>query len=189
MFRWLLKASLESMFSLLCAVGLGGFVVVVIPRFLADLLEPSSVWGVDWKDTQLVLPSDAPAIWKEAFTDSELHTASGRLPVGEVLGGFPVACLLEAPKFEQRFRELAACSCQYRRCLQSSESAILGQKATNSSNYSPKAVSVTGAFFRFRRPASNLEIRPTKPAQPTQETRYLSAPKSCRNKAYLKNQR
>ncbi len=78
--------------------GSSSFVVAVIPRFLAGLLEPSGAWGVDWKDTRLILPSDAPTIWKEAFTDSEVHTASGCMRVCEVLGGFPVALLVGGAK-------------------------------------------------------------------------------------------
>jgi (1->4)-alpha-D-glucan 1-alpha-D-glucosylmutase len=83
----------EHIFAFMRVLG-GNFVVVVVPRFLVGLLEPQSEWGIDWKDTEVKLPSDAPTKWKEAFTDSSIDVVSGRLPVGEVLGGFPVALLV-----------------------------------------------------------------------------------------------
>jgi (1->4)-alpha-D-glucan 1-alpha-D-glucosylmutase len=71
----------------------GKFVVVVVPRFLVGLYEPSDGWMVDWKDTSVKLPSDVPSSWKDTFTTSYLNK-SGQLSVGEVLSGFPVALLV-----------------------------------------------------------------------------------------------
>lgn len=70
------------------------FVIVVVPRFVASLLEPSLSWSeVDWEDTSLTLPNQAPASYIEMFTGARLHSNSGRLLVSEVLSDFPVALL------------------------------------------------------------------------------------------------
>jgi (1->4)-alpha-D-glucan 1-alpha-D-glucosylmutase len=50
-------------------------------------------WGPDWLDTVIRLPDDAPSGWHDVFTGRELHPTSGKLPLSEVLGGFPVALL------------------------------------------------------------------------------------------------
>lgn len=71
----------------------GSFVVIVVPRFLVGLLKTNDVWGVDWKDTMVKLPLDAPVFWDETFTGSKLQTG-GELPLNEVLDGFPVALLI-----------------------------------------------------------------------------------------------
>jgi (1->4)-alpha-D-glucan 1-alpha-D-glucosylmutase len=71
----------------------GKFVVVVVPRFLVELLENPNLWEVDWKDTAVKLPTDAPSTWKEALTVSSVQ-GSNVLLVGKVLEGFPVALLV-----------------------------------------------------------------------------------------------
>jgi (1->4)-alpha-D-glucan 1-alpha-D-glucosylmutase len=78
--------------------GLEGYVVVVVARFLAGLLEKPQDWSVNWKDTAVVLPSDAPSVWKDAFTDLEVKASFGRLPVREVLSSFPTALLTGGTK-------------------------------------------------------------------------------------------
>jgi len=72
------------------------FAVVVVPRFVVSLLEPSLSWSeVDWKDTSLTLPAQAPASYIEMFTGSHLHlhSTSGSLLISEVLSDFPVALI------------------------------------------------------------------------------------------------
>ncbi len=68
-------------------------VVVVVPRFLVELLEPFSSWRVNWKDTAINLPTDTSSTWMEVFTGSSFHS-SGSLLVNKVLEGFPVALLV-----------------------------------------------------------------------------------------------
>jgi (1->4)-alpha-D-glucan 1-alpha-D-glucosylmutase len=70
----------------------GDVCVVVVPRFMANLLTPFS-WRLDWKDTTIKMPTDAPSTWIEEFTGSRIH-ASGRFSIKEVLAGFPVALLV-----------------------------------------------------------------------------------------------
>ncbi len=77
---------------------LESYVVVVVARFLAGLLEKPQVWSVNWKDTAVVLPSDAPSVWRDAFTDLEDKASFGRLPVNEVLSSFPTALLIGGNK-------------------------------------------------------------------------------------------
>jgi len=50
-------------------------------------------WNPDWLDTCILLPEDAPPDWRDVFTGRELHATSTKLPLGEVLGSFPVALL------------------------------------------------------------------------------------------------
>ncbi len=50
-------------------------------------------WNPDWIDTCILLPEDAPAGWRDAFTGREMHANSAKLPLREVLGSFPVALL------------------------------------------------------------------------------------------------
>ncbi|MGD6933043.1 MAG: malto-oligosyltrehalose synthase [Candidatus Bathyarchaeia archaeon] len=71
----------------------GSFMVVVIPRFLVELLKTSGTWGVDWKDTTIKLPPDSPSTWKETFTGSNIHVST-TLSLSEVLEAFPVALLI-----------------------------------------------------------------------------------------------
>jgi (1->4)-alpha-D-glucan 1-alpha-D-glucosylmutase len=78
--------------------GREGFVVVVVPRLLTGLPMTAEGWGVDWRDTDLVLPSGAPSVWKDVFTGSEVKASLGRLPVSEVLRGFPTALLIGGNK-------------------------------------------------------------------------------------------
>lgn len=67
------------------------FVVVVVPRFLTQL-NKKETGVIDWKDTAITLPKDAPSTWQNAFTDTALH-GSDRLFAGKVLEDFPVALL------------------------------------------------------------------------------------------------
>jgi (1->4)-alpha-D-glucan 1-alpha-D-glucosylmutase len=59
----------------------GRDVVAVVPRLVLGLRE-------DWEDTALALP---PGRWRNALTGDD---ASGRVPLSELLGRFPVALLL-----------------------------------------------------------------------------------------------
>lgn len=53
------------------------------------------LWNPNWLGAYIRLPEDAPIDWHNVFTGSVLRSSSGKLPLSEVLGGFPVA-LLEA---------------------------------------------------------------------------------------------
>lgn len=73
----------------------GAFMVVVVPRFLTGALEANQPWRtLDWADTALRLPADAPTRWRNVFTDDTVHASIGQLGLGDVLRDFPVALLL-----------------------------------------------------------------------------------------------
>jgi (1->4)-alpha-D-glucan 1-alpha-D-glucosylmutase len=79
--------------------------LVVVPRFPVSLLNiggggsaesnrsTMQGWNPAWLDTYIHLPDNAPADWRDAFTGRILHPTSGKLPLSEVLGSFPVALL------------------------------------------------------------------------------------------------
>jgi len=69
--------------------------VTIAPRLLTYLIEEDeypfgkSVWG----DTKMIIPEEAPNLWRDAFTDQVIKGRK-RLAIGEVLKRFPVALLL-----------------------------------------------------------------------------------------------
>ncbi len=70
------------------------YALVVVPRFLTGLLKPEAVWSsINWGDTYISLPSDAPTKWTETFTGKTVQTNTGQLFLHEVLDVFPVALL------------------------------------------------------------------------------------------------
>ena len=75
----------------------GEAVLAVVTRLSAGILGESGVPRVPpevWRGTELVLPRvDTVRDWREALTGAVLAGPAGRLPVGEVLAGLPVALL------------------------------------------------------------------------------------------------
>ncbi|MBD0274113.1 MAG: malto-oligosyltrehalose synthase, partial [Acetobacteraceae bacterium] len=75
----------------------GQAALAVVTRLSAGILGESGVPRVSpdvWRGTELVLPRvDAARECCEAFTGTVLAGPSGRLPLGEVLAGLPVALL------------------------------------------------------------------------------------------------
>ena len=69
--------------------------ITVAPRFLASLIEPGTlpIGKAVWGDTAVELPGGDKATWQNWLT-GEAVTSSAQLPVGEVLGKFPVALLV-----------------------------------------------------------------------------------------------
>ncbi|MFH1327567.1 MAG: malto-oligosyltrehalose synthase, partial [Candidatus Bathyarchaeota archaeon] len=74
--------------------------IIVAPRFLTSLIKLGEYpLGVKvWKNTQLLLPKNSPALWEEIFTQRNLHSTKMEhediFSVGCVLENFPVALLL-----------------------------------------------------------------------------------------------
>lgn len=69
------------------------FAVVVVPRFLSQLKKPFQPWRfIDWANTDIALPSDAPISWANVFTLQTVDSSHG-LAARDVLGDFPVALL------------------------------------------------------------------------------------------------
>ncbi len=75
----------------------GQAVIAVVTRLSAGVLGDSGVPRVAsdvWRGTELVLPrADTARDWREALTGAVLAESGGRLPLGEVLAGLPVALL------------------------------------------------------------------------------------------------
>ena len=85
------------------------YALTVVPRFPATLCSERSEWcqesknflrqfdvwkTVDWSDTWIILPELAPFSWVDVLSGRPILSASGRLPLQDVLGDFPVALLV-----------------------------------------------------------------------------------------------
>jgi (1->4)-alpha-D-glucan 1-alpha-D-glucosylmutase len=72
----------------------GAMVVVVAPRLVLPLQSADRpIWHADaWKDTVLALPASAGE-WQDLFTGARLPTSQTAVPLGSLLGDFPVAVL------------------------------------------------------------------------------------------------
>ncbi|MFZ5864634.1 MAG: malto-oligosyltrehalose synthase, partial [Thermodesulfobacteriota bacterium] len=68
-----------------------GWALVIAPRFLCALVEEGRYpFGEEvWRDTEVILPTDMPAEWLNAFTD-QVFLAGNSLRVGSALDRFPV---------------------------------------------------------------------------------------------------
>ncbi|RLC97195.1 MAG: malto-oligosyltrehalose synthase [Chloroflexi bacterium] len=79
----------------------GTWAIAAVPRLLAKLVPLARMpLGRDvWGDDMLLLPEQAPAAWRDTFTDATVCVStSGRgLPLSSVFGMFPVALLLGGP--------------------------------------------------------------------------------------------
>lgn len=73
-----------------------GHVIVVVPRLVATLMgerETPPIGGEVWQDTRLTLPAEWTGMaYRNLFTGE--HLAAPALPLGQVLGHFPVAVLV-----------------------------------------------------------------------------------------------
>jgi (1->4)-alpha-D-glucan 1-alpha-D-glucosylmutase len=70
--------------------------LVVASRLAGALLESGSgphVAVQTWKETRVVLPSDAGMGWKDAITGRQVEAVMNRLPLADVLSLVPVAVL------------------------------------------------------------------------------------------------
>ncbi len=69
--------------------------VALAPRFLVDIIrEDESPIGMQvWKDTYIIMPEDAPELWKDAVT-SNLIKGRKALYIGKALERFPVSLLM-----------------------------------------------------------------------------------------------
>ncbi|SFH82963.1 malto-oligosyltrehalose synthase [Modicisalibacter xianhensis] len=71
-------------------------VMVVVPRMPAKLLEGTTLPHIpaeNWGDTQLQVMPAMQGEWRDVLSDSTLRLREGTIPVGELLGAFPVAVL------------------------------------------------------------------------------------------------
>ncbi|MEW6115078.1 MAG: malto-oligosyltrehalose synthase, partial [Thermodesulfobacteriota bacterium] len=68
-----------------------GWALVIAPRFLCALVDEGRYpLGEEiWRDTEVILPTDMPAEWLNAFTD-QVFLAGNSLRVGSALDRFPV---------------------------------------------------------------------------------------------------
>jgi (1->4)-alpha-D-glucan 1-alpha-D-glucosylmutase len=73
----------------------GRWALTVVPRFVTDLVEEGGLpLGEEvWGDTRLVLPGEAPALWREAIAGAEVE-GEGGIGACEALRRFPVALLV-----------------------------------------------------------------------------------------------
>ena len=75
----------------------GTWIYTVVPRFCSSWLEcgkyPLGKEG--WEDTALILPSEAPKLWRNRFT-GETVSSSRELSLSGVIRRFPVALLVGA---------------------------------------------------------------------------------------------
>jgi len=76
------------------------WIVVVVPRQLAGIVNEESLLSVDWKNTHLILPSDAPLKWENLLTG---NSGEGEvLQLKDILSGFPMALLKMKNKENER---------------------------------------------------------------------------------------
>ncbi|GAB3339038.1 hypothetical protein GCM10027299_51650 [Larkinella ripae] len=70
------------------------WLVVAIPLHLAALSQRQNrpVTGLDWKDTRILLPPDAPTQWHHGFLKTS-GQVENELPVKDLFAGFPMAIL------------------------------------------------------------------------------------------------
>jgi (1->4)-alpha-D-glucan 1-alpha-D-glucosylmutase len=69
--------------------------IVVVPLHTAQLCQQqeTTIMKLDWQDTQLVLPTDAPAQWTRCLAESAIESDGGVLPVKTLFETLPVALL------------------------------------------------------------------------------------------------
>lgn len=65
------------------------WIITIIPLHLAKLVEEEDILNVDWKDTKIVFPTDAPLVWENLLTGK---TGEGKL-LKDILADFPLALL------------------------------------------------------------------------------------------------
>ncbi len=69
--------------------------ISIAPRFLTSLIKEGElpIGEHIWNDTYIVLPEDAPSLWRDAIT-TQMITSERTLPIAILLGHFPVALLV-----------------------------------------------------------------------------------------------
>jgi malto-oligosyltrehalose synthase/4-alpha-glucanotransferase len=67
--------------------------VVVAPVRLAELTASSALTAIDWKDTCIVLPDEAPTRWQHQLLNTTGPIAGAEIKLQEVLGTLPLALL------------------------------------------------------------------------------------------------
>ena len=69
--------------------------IMICPRFLTSLVEEGQFpLGLEvWGDTRLLLPEDAPVLWRETLTGEEIKIEKSVL-IGDILKYYPVAMLV-----------------------------------------------------------------------------------------------
>ncbi|SOD79349.1 malto-oligosyltrehalose synthase [Spirosoma fluviale] len=72
--------------------------VIAVPLGLARLCSATStdVFGLDWQDTRISLPAEAPAIWQHHLVDRRGETGSG-IVVADLFAALPLAILSLEP--------------------------------------------------------------------------------------------
>ncbi len=75
------------------------YAITVAPRFLTGVVEYGTIpLGRDvWEDTQIILPKNAPSLWKEAISGTE-HKGKKKLFVGDIIKHFPAGLLVNVVK-------------------------------------------------------------------------------------------
>jgi (1->4)-alpha-D-glucan 1-alpha-D-glucosylmutase len=70
--------------------------ITIIPRLMAGIVGEGAypVGREIWKDTCLLLPEHAPALWKNFFSQQPVAAEGRSLPVASALEHFPVALLI-----------------------------------------------------------------------------------------------
>jgi (1->4)-alpha-D-glucan 1-alpha-D-glucosylmutase len=71
--------------------------LVVVPRWIALGRSDSASFEMDWQDTRIMMPSDAPSSWTNILSGSTVHTFNEngqyRLELKSVFRDFPIALL------------------------------------------------------------------------------------------------
>ncbi|GAB2686918.1 hypothetical protein GCM10027037_06230 [Mucilaginibacter koreensis] len=67
--------------------------VVIVPVGLAQVAAPSALTEINWKDTCIVLPEEAPAQWQHQLVNTQGSINQSELQVQDVLGRLPMALL------------------------------------------------------------------------------------------------
>jgi len=74
------------------------WIIAVAPLNLSKLVKGKieNAFELDWKNTEIVLPADAPAKWNNLLTG---ESGTGKLAVNDIFTGYPLALLkMEAPE-------------------------------------------------------------------------------------------
>ncbi|MFH1778155.1 MAG: malto-oligosyltrehalose synthase [Candidatus Omnitrophota bacterium] len=73
--------------------------ISVVPRFLTGIIKEGEVpFSTVWRDTQIILPEDAPKNWQDIFTNQKI-TAERAISISETFKHFPASLLINREKF------------------------------------------------------------------------------------------
>jgi (1->4)-alpha-D-glucan 1-alpha-D-glucosylmutase len=89
-----------------CRRNASEYALVIVPRFLVNspytgmseskghnAKHLTAKYIIDWADTCLKLPEDAPSKWIDIFTEKKMFSTCERLLLSDILGDFPVVLL------------------------------------------------------------------------------------------------